>query len=260
MSNSGLEITFLGTASSLGVPVIGFDHPVCYSKNPKDTRLRSSILIRKNNKTFVIDCSPDFRLQMLNSKCVSLDAILFTHEHADHTTGLDDIRPFNFLMKKDLPIYGEKRVLNAIKKRFDYCFTTPGYPGAPKLALHYIDTHPFIVEDILIEPIRVMHGDLPILGFRIDNFAYITDAGFIEISELEKLNNLDVLVINALRKKTPHHSQFTLEQTLDVIDQLKPKKTYITHISPVLGFHNEVEKELPETISLAYDGLVLSIK
>ncbi|APD06536.1 phosphoribosyl 1,2-cyclic phosphate phosphodiesterase [Flavobacteriaceae bacterium UJ101] len=257
MSNSGLEITFLGTASSLGSPVIGFDHPVCHSKNPKDKRLRSSILLKKYDKTFVIDCSPDFREQMLRSQCTSLNAILFTHEHADHTAGLDDIRPFNFLMKKDIPLYGEKRTLESIQKRFDYCFMEPKYPGAPGLEVHLINNRPFEVENISIQPIRIMHGDLPILGFRIDDFAYITDAGFIDPIELEKLKHLDVLVINALRKRIPHHSQFTLEQALEVIQKVNPKKTYITHISPVLGFHDEVEQELPKNVFLAYDGLMI---
>ncbi|MFV0531726.1 MAG: MBL fold metallo-hydrolase [Flavobacteriales bacterium] len=255
MSNTELEITFLGTASSLGSPVIGFQHPVCFSTNPKDTRLRSSILIKKYDKTLIIDCTPDFRQQMLNTKCITLDAVLFTHEHADHTAGLDDIRPFNFLMKKEIPIYGEKRVIDAIKRRFDYCFYESKYPGSPELVPCYINLNSFAVEDILIEPIRIMHGNLPILGFRIDQFAYITDAGFIESSELSKIKNLDILIINALRKKIPHHSQFTLEQTLEIIRKVNPKKAYLTHISPILGFHDEVEKELPENVFLAYDGL-----
>lgn len=259
MANSGIEITFLGTASSLGAPVIGFDHPVCYSKNPKDKRLRSSILLKKHNKTFIIDCSPDFREQMLRSQCISLDGVLFTHEHADHTAGLDDIRPFNFLMKKDIPIYGERRVIEAIQRRFDYCFVEPKYPGSPGLEIHFIKNQPFKFHTIEIQPIRIMHGDLPILGFRIDHFAYITDAGFIDPAELEKLKDLEVLVINALRKKILHHSQFTLEQALDVIQKLNPKKAYITHVSPVLGFHDEVEQELPKNVFLAYDGLTINI-
>ncbi len=255
MSNSGLEITFLGTASSLGSPVIGFDHPVCHSENPKDKRLRSSVLIKKQHKTFLIDCSPDFREQMLRTQCTLLDAVVFTHEHADHTAGLDDIRPFNFLMKKDIPIYGEERTITSIKKRFDYCFTEPKYPGTPCIETHCIQNNPFMVENLMFQPIRVMHGELPILGFRMENIAYITDAGFIDPSELEKLKALDVLVINALRKKIPHHSQFTLEQALDIIQRVNPKKAYLTHISPVLGFHDEVEQELPKNVLLAYDGL-----
>lgn len=259
MSNLGLEITFLGTASSLGSPVIGSDHPVCHSKNPKDQRLRSSILLKKDAKTFVIDCSPDFREQMLRSQCISLNAILFTHEHADHTAGLDDIRPFNFLMKKDIPIYGEKRTIESIQKRFHYCFSKPKYPGAPGLEVNLIKNQSFKIENIKVDPIRIIHGNLPILGFRIDHFAYITDASFIDSTELEKLKHLDVLVLNALRKEKPHHSQFTLEQALHIIQQVKPKKAYLTHISPTLGFHNEIQQELPKNVFLAYDGLVIKM-
>ncbi len=259
MSNLSLEITFLGTASSLGSPVIGFDHPVCKSTNPKDNRLRSSILIKTGTKSFVIDCSPDFREQMLRSGCISLDALFFTHEHSDHTSGLDDIRPFNFIMNKDMPIYGEERVINSIKRRFDYCFTETQYPGTPRLEINIFDNKPFLVENIKIEPIRVMHGDLPIFGFKIDDFAYITDASLISNEELEKLKNIKVLIINALRKTIKHHSQFTLEDALKVIKIINPEKAYLTHLSPLIGFHEEVEKELPENVFLGYDGLTFKV-
>ncbi len=257
MSSTSKEIIFLGTGSSLGSPVIGFNHPVCYSKDSKDRRFRSAILIKKNKKTLLIDCGPDFRIQMLRAGCTQLHGILFTHDHADHTAGLDDIRPFNFLMKKALPIYAEKRVIKALKNRFNYCFASSHYPSAPELAPYIIDESPLFIEGIKIIPIRVIHGDLPILGYRIDDFAYITDANYISENSLEKLKNLKTLVINALRKNVSHHSQYILPEALEVVKKLQPEKAYITHISPTMGFHQQVEEELPNGVSLAYDGLQL---
>lgn len=254
-----LKVQFLGTASSLGMPVIGYDHPVSLSQNPKDFRLRSSIFLQQNDTQVVIDCGPDFRTQMLQLRIKELDGIVFTHEHADHTAGLDDVRPFNFLMQRPMPIYAEERVMRHIQHRFDYCFKEPKYPGAPDFDSHLIDEKGFTVGEIKFQPIRIQHGNLPILGFRIDDFCYITDAGEIYAEELEKLKGLKVLVINALRRERRHHSQFILEEALEIIEKVQPEKAYLTHVSPNLGFHDEVQASLPENIFLAYDGLTFEV-
>ncbi|UYW02436.1 MBL fold metallo-hydrolase [Flavobacterium agricola] len=254
-----MKIYFLGTGTSQGIPVIGSDHPVCLSPNFKDKRLRTSILIKQNNTALAIDCGPDFRQQMLQANCQKLDAILFTHEHADHTAGLDDIRPFNF-KQGPMPIYVEPRVLSNLQNRFDYVFETENrYPGAPAVQTHLIhENETFEINTIKIEPIRVLHGTLPIFGFKIDNFAYLTDVKFVSDAEQQKLQNLDVLVINALRT-TPHQTHFNLDEALQFIKQIKPKKAYITHISHLLGFHDEVQASLPKHVFLAYDNLEINI-
>lgn len=254
-----MKVYFLGTGTSQGIPVIGSNHSVCKSKDVKDKRLRVSVWIYDENYSFVIDCGPDFRQQMLTSGCTKLDAILFTHEHADHTAGLDDIRPF-FFKQGDIPIYAHKRVIENLKKRFDYIFEIENkYPGAPSVAINeVISNQNFIVGNKTIIPIEVMHGNLQVFGYRIDNFAYLTDVKTIEEKELEKLKNLDVLVVNALREE-PHNTHFNLEEALNFIALVKPKKSYLTHISHLMGFHEEVQQKLPKNVYLAYDNLEISI-
>ena len=254
-----MKVYFLGTGTSQGIPVIGSNHSVCKSKDAKDKRLRVSVWIYDENYSFVIDCGPDFRQQMLTSGCTKLDAILFTHEHADHTAGLDDIRPF-FFKQGDIPIYAHKRVIENLKKRFDYIFEIENkYPGTPSVAINeVISNQNFIVENKTIIPIEVMHGNLQVFGYRIDNFAYLTDVKTIEENELEKLKNLDILVVNALREE-PHSTHFNLEEALNFIALVKPKKSYLTHISHLMGFHEEVQQKLPKNVYLAYDNLEISI-
>lgn len=254
-----MKVYFLGTGTSQGIPVIGSNHSVCKSNDPKDKRLRVSVWIYDDNHSLVIDCGPDFRQQMLTCGCTKLDAILFTHEHADHTAGLDDIRPF-FFKQGDIPVYAHKRVIQNLKKRFDYIFEQENrYPGAPSVAVHEVlpDTV-FKIGKKNIIPIQVMHGSLQVFGYRIDNFAYLTDVKSIEESELEKLKNLDVLVVNALREE-PHATHFNLEEALNFITLISPKQSYLTHISHLLGFHEEVQQKLPPNVYLAYDNLEISI-
>lgn len=253
-----MQITFLGTGTSQGVPIIGCKCKVCQSLNPKDNRLRSSIHIQKGETAIIIDTGPDFRQQLLKNKIDDIDAIVYTHEHKDHVAGLDDVRPINFLKEKDIPIYAEKRVLNALETEFHYAFSEKKYPGVPSIETHAIENKPFTINNVNLLPIRVMHHKLPVLGFRIGDFAYITDANFISAEEKLKLNHLDVLVLNALRKEE-HISHFTFFQALQLIKELQPKQAYLTHISHQLGSHEQIMKELPENISLAFDGLQIHV-
>ncbi|MGG5486127.1 MULTISPECIES: MBL fold metallo-hydrolase [Flavobacteriaceae] len=253
-----MKITFLGTGTSQGIPVIGSTHPVCLSDNPKDKRLRVSVLIEWDNYAYVIDCGPDFRQQMLTANCNKIDGILFTHEHADHTAGLDDIRPFNF-RQGDMPIYAHKRVVKALQQRFAYVFETKNkYPGAPGVDIREIENTPFKLGDTTVVPINLMHGNLQVFGFRVNDFAYLTDMKTIAEAEMEKLKHLKVLVINALREES-HHSHLNLEEALAFIDKVKPEKAYLTHISHLLGFHDEVEQKLPKHVFLAYDNLQITL-
>lgn len=253
-----LKVTFLGTGTSQGIPIIGSNHPVCLSENPKDKRLRVSVLVEVDELNILIDCGPDFRQQMLSNNVDRIDAILYTHEHSDHTVGLDDIRPF-FFRQGDIPIYAHKRVMDSLRHRFDYIFATENkYPGAPSVRENIISNTSFEVDNIKITPVNVMHNRVQVFGFRIRNFAYLTDVKTIEEEEIEKLKGVDVLVVNALRKE-PHHSHFNLEEALEFIDQVKPDRTYLTHISHLLGFHDEVEAELPENVFLAYDNLKIDV-
>lgn len=253
-----LKVTFLGTGTSQGIPVIGSNHPVCKSSDPKDKRLRVSVLIEVENMNLVIDCGPDFRQQMLSNGVDHLDAILFTHEHSDHTLGLDDIRPF-FFKQGDIPIFAHQRVLDSLRQRFDYIFASENkYPGAPSVQEHVIKNEAFKVKKLTVVPVDVMHNRVQVYGFRIKDFAYITDAKTIEEEEVEKLEGVEVLVINALRKE-PHHSHFNLEEALEFIRKVKPQRAYLTHISHLLGFHEEVQAELPENVFLAYDNLQITI-
>ena len=248
-----MKITFLGTGTSQGIPVIGSKHPVCLSNNPKDTRLRTSALIQWNSKNIVIDCGPDFRAQMLNSGCDRVDAIFFTHEHNDHVSGLDDIRPFYF-RQGNIPIYASERVIHALNKRFDYIFKNEGnIPGTPNVTTNIIDDN-FIFNKQEVVVLNAFHGNLPIHGFRFDNLAYFTDVKTINQDEYFKLKDLDVLIINALRIEE-HYSHLNLNDALEIISKIKPKRAYLTHISHKLGFHKDVQLSLPENVFLAYDGL-----
>lgn len=254
-----MNVYFLGTGTSQGIPVIGSDHEVCKSTDSKDKRLRVAVWVHWENYSFVIDCGPDFRQQMLTSNCKKVDGILFTHEHADHTAGLDDIRPFNF-RQGEMPIYAHQRVIDNLKRRFDYVFETINkYPGAPSVkTIEVVNNEPFVIGNKTAIPVNVMHGNLQVFGYRIDDFAYLTDVKTIAESEVEKLKNLKVLVVNALREE-PHNTHFNLQEALDFITLVQPEKAYLTHISHILGFHNEVQKKLPENVFLAYDTLEITI-
>ena len=251
-----MKITFLGTGTSSGIPVIGCECIVCNSNNEKDRRLRSSVLIEKNDTRILIDVTPDFREQMMNLSFQKINGILISHEHYDHVGGLDDLRPYSRFGEQD--IYAERNVSQALKNRIPYCFMTNRYAGIPDLRIIEIDTSPFQLEDVEIIPIRVMHHKLPILGFRIDNFAYLTDVKTVPSEELSKLKNLDVLVVSALRIKE-HISHQNLDQAIDLIHTINPQKAYLTHLSHEMGLHNEVESQLEKNIQLAFDGLVIDL-
>lgn len=252
------KAVFLGTGTSQGIPVITCDCEVCNSSDRKDKRLRTSIMLQIGDKNIVIDTGPDFRQQMLREKVKSMDAILFTHEHKDHVAGLDDIRAFNYRLNQSMDIYGSERVEIGLKREFHYAFGDDKYPGVPQFVYHLIADEPFVVADEKITPINVMHYKLPVKSFRIRNFAYVTDANYIAPEELEKLKGLDCLVLNALRKEK-HLSHFNLEEALAIIEQVKPKKAYLTHLSHLMGKHEEVSKELPNNVEIAYDGLHLDL-
>ncbi|MGC8802818.1 MAG: MBL fold metallo-hydrolase [Bacteroidales bacterium] len=251
-----MKVIFLGTGTSQGVPVVACGCKVCQSTDPKDKRLRSSILIQKGDVNIVIDSGPDFRYQMLREKVTHLEAIIFTHEHKDHTGGLDDIRSFNYLSKRPMDVYAEERVQEALKREYAYIFAHNKYPGVPEVILHTITDKPFDVAGITVIPVRLLHHHLPILGFRIGNFAYLTDIKYISDEEKKKLIGCQYLVVSGLRKEN-HISHFSIDEAIALIKEIKPAYGYITHISHQLGFHREVEKELPEGIYLAYDRLVL---
>ena len=251
-----MKLKFLGTGTSQGIPVIGSTHPVCLSTNPKDKRLRSSVMITDDEgKKILIDCGPDFRQQMLTNQESNVDALLITHEHNDHVIGLDDLRPIIFQKRKDISIYCLPRVGKEIKDRFPYAFTEDKYPGAPSFEITEIGNEPFIIENTEITPIQVIHYKLPILGYKFKNLAYITDASFISEEEQEKLKNLDVLIINCLRKDEPHVAHYILPEILELVEKLQPKTTYLTHISNRFGFHDEIEAMTPANIHPAHDGL-----
>lgn len=253
MDFESAKLIFLGTGTSQGVPVIGSMHPVCLSTDKKDKRFRTSALLKFKNTDILLDCGPDFRIQMLNNHLSNVDVLLLTHEHNDHVAGMDDLRPINFLKKKDIPVYGLPRVLEDVKMRFPYAFSEVKYPGVPSFELHEV-TGNFTFNGIEIIPINIWHGKLPIIGYRIGKLAYITDAFSIDETEFEKLEGIEILVVNALRIE-PHYSHFNLEQALDFIQKIKPKKAYLTHLSHLMGFHEEVQKTLPKNVFIAYDGL-----
>ncbi|SHI48938.1 MBL fold metallo-hydrolase [Algibacter luteus] len=253
-----MKITFLGTGTSQGIPIIGSDHPVCLSNDPKDKRLRVSVLVEWDAFTYVVDCGPDFRYQMLRAGVKRIDGIVFTHEHSDHVLGLDDIRPFYF-RQGNIPLYAHKRVLKSIKRRFDYFFAKENrYPGAPEVITHRIKNKPFKLKNLEVVPIKGKHFNLQVFGFKFNDFAYLTDMKTVSDKEIEKIKNVKVLVINALRIK-PHQSHFNLEEALEFIEKVNPETAYLTHISHLLGFHKEVEESLPEHVFLAYDGLKITV-
>lgn len=250
-------VTFLGTGTSQGVPVIGCDCPVCCSLDFRDQRFRASIRVEVDDQSIVVDTGPDFRMQMLRERIRKLDAVLFTHEHKDHTAGLDDVRSFNFLQKRDMPIYGRNTVIENIRNEYHYAFAEKRYPGVPSITTNDIDG-PFKVGGVEITPIDVLHYKLPVHGYRIWDFVYITDAKTIEESEIDKIRGCEVLVLNALQRE-PHISHFTLQEALEFIKLIKPKQAYLTHLSHKMGKHKDLEEELPEGVSVAYDGLKISI-
>jgi phosphoribosyl 1,2-cyclic phosphate phosphodiesterase len=251
-----LKITFLGTGTSSGVPMIGCECEVCTSTDKKDNRLRSSILVQSSTTTLVVDTGPDFRYQMLRQKIKHLDAVVFTHPHKDHLAGLDDIRAFNFFSKKPMELFADSLTEEAVRRDFHYAFSDTKYPGIPELNLNTITLEPFIVGDIPIIPILVWHLKMPVLGFRFGKFTYITDANRIEEAGKEKIRGSEVMVLNALRKQK-HIAHFSLEEAVEVAQELKVPMTYFTHISHQLGRHWDIESELPDGIHLAYDGLEL---
>lgn len=254
-----MTITFLGTGTSQGIPVIGSDHPVCRSEDPRDRRLRVSVLISWKGYNYVIDCGPDFRQQMLTNPIDRLDGILFTHEHADHTSGIDDIRPF-FFRQGDIPIYAHKRVVQSLKKRFDYILADQDrYPGAPAVKVHPVSKESRLhLGDLVVIPIEAEHNRLQVFGYRFGDFVYLTDVKRVDPEEIKKTKGAKVLVVNALRKEA-HHSHFNLAEALAFAGEVGADKTYFTHISHHMGFHGEVEAELPPNVHLAYDNLRLKI-
>ncbi|RKD96740.1 MBL fold metallo-hydrolase [Marinifilum flexuosum] len=253
-----VKLTFLGTGTSQGVPIIACKCPVCLSENKKDKRLRTSVLIHIDNQNIVIDSGPDFRYQMLRAGVENISAILFTHEHKDHTAGLDDIRAFNWVNKTAVNIYAERRVQESLKKEFAYVFAEFKYPGIPQMNLIEVTKQAFRINGTTIQPIRAMHLKLPVYGYRIGDLAYITDANYISPEEMEKLKGIKVLVVNALRKEK-HISHYNLSEALDLVNELKPEKAYFTHISHQMGFYDDVQAELPANVYLAYDELTIEV-
>ncbi len=252
-----MKITFLGSGTSQGVPVIGCTCEVCQSLDYRDKRLRSSIRVEVEGQSFIIDAGPDFRQQMLRENVRRVDAVIFTHAHRDHTAGLDDVRAYNFLQEMDMPVYGTESVMDQLKIEYAYAFAKDAYPGIPRLTLNLVDVEPFSVNGVTITPLPVMHLKLPVLGFRFGDFSYITDANYIPDETIEKLQGTETLVLNALQIQ-PHVSHFNLAEAIQMVNRIRPKKTYFTHISHKLGLHAHVEKNLPDGILLAYDGLEIS--
>jgi phosphoribosyl 1,2-cyclic phosphate phosphodiesterase len=250
------KVTFLGTGTSSGVPMIGCECEVCLSDDSKDKRLRSSILIESANTTLVIDTTPDFRYQMLRKEVKKLDAVLFTHPHKDHMAGLDDIRAYNYLLKKPMDVYANYLTEEALRRDYYYAFSDTKYPGVPEINLQTITLDPFQIGDFNVVPILVWHLKMPVLGFRFGPFTYITDANKIEPEEMEKIKGSEVIVLNALRR-TSHLSHFTLDEAVNIVQELKIPSAYFTHISHQLGLHATTNVELPSGIELAYDGLTL---
>ena len=248
-----MRVTFLGTGTSQGVPVIGCDCEVCQSLDFRDKRLRSSIFVETEKVNIVIDTGPDFRQQMLREGINRLDAVLFTHEHKDHTAGMDDIRSFNFKQRKDMPIFARVQVLNQLKREFAYVFAQNKYPGVPQVAIHEIENRPFEVNGLTVTPIEVIHYKLPVFGFRLHDFTYITDAKTIAPKEVDKVRGSRILVVNALQQ-APHISHMTLDEAIDFAQEVGAGQTYFTHISHQLGRHKAVQATLPKGMSLAYDG------
>ncbi|HEY5748671.1 MAG TPA: MBL fold metallo-hydrolase [Chryseolinea sp.] len=253
-----MKITFLGTGTSQGVPVIGCRCEVCQSLDFRNKRLRTSIHVEISGQSFVVDTGPDFRQQMLRENVQRLAAVLFTHAHRDHTAGLDDVRAYNFMQNSDMPVYGRREVLDQLKMEFAYAFAKDAYPGLPRITLNQIDERPFEVNGVPVTPLPVLHLRLPVLGFRFGNFSYITDANVIPEETLGRLKGTEILVLNALQIES-HVSHFNLSEALAMIERIKPAKAYLTHISHKLGLHGAVEKKLPQNVHLAYDGLQVDV-
>ncbi len=253
-----MEITVLGTGTSQGVPVVACNCEVCMSLDMKDKRLRTSVLITQGQTSIAIDAGPDFRQQMLREHVRSLNAVVITHSHKDHIGGLDDVRAFNWVQKRAMDVFASRQVLSVVKKEFSYAFDEEKYPGVPQLNLHTINSRPFFINDLEVVPIRAWHYKMPVLGFRIGYFSYLTDANYIEPREFEKMRGSKVLMINALRKEK-HISHYSLNEALALAAELNPQKTYFTHISHQMGLYAKVQNELPDDTFLAYDGLKISI-
>ena len=254
-----MKVTFLGTGTSQGIPVIGCKCPVCKSANARDKRLRTSALVSVGDKNILIDIGPDFREQMLRNDVSHLDAILVTHAHRDHVAGIDDIRPYNYYQQSAIDIYARSNAIEAIRRDYAYIFAQHIYPGLPEANLIEVSGSSVVrIGNTEVVPIEAMHKDMPILGYKMERFAYVTDANYIAPTELDKIKDMDVLVINALRQEK-HFSHFSLAEALEVIDFLKPRKAYLTHMSHEMGFYDEVSRNLPENVFLAYDGLTIEI-
>ena len=253
-----MKLTFLGTGTSSGVPMIGCTCPVCRSLDHRDQRLRVSVHLAVEGRSLLIDTGPDFRQQMLRAHISQLDGILFTHEHKDHTAGLDDVRAFNFRQQQEMPLFAEQRVLDQLQREFAYIFAEHKYPGVPQVSLNPIadDQQPFEVLGLAVQPLRALHYKLPVLGFRVGDVAYVTDANYLPDSTMAQLRGCDIIVLNALRRE-PHISHFSLSEAVAALEELKPRRAYLTHISHQLGRHRDVEATLPPWVRLAYDGLAV---
>lgn len=254
MANQPLDITFLGTGTSTGVPVVACNCPVCTSGDYRDRRYRTSLKITSAGKNIIIDCGPDFRIQMLRHKVDDLEAVIFTHAHRDHIAGLDDIRAYNFILNKSISIYGSSETLEAIREQFPYIFSPGLYMGGPRINLNTLDENPFTLGGLSFTPIKVMHQFMEVYGYRIGDFTYITDANAIAPEEMKKIEGTKTLIINALRKSR-HPSHFSLAEALQIVEQIQPDTAYLTHISHFLGKHEDVQQQLPPGVFLAYDGL-----
>lgn len=254
-----MKVTFLGTGASQGIPVIGLNHPLFESTDSRDRRLRSSILLEQDGVKFLVDCGPDLRTQLLNAKCKDITAIFITHEHADHTSGFDELRGITNFTREFIPLYTHPRVLSEIKSRFSYAFGKDRYYSAPKVTLkELLEDEIIIIQNITVTPILVNHGHIDIYGYRFNDLVYISDIKQINEQQLEKIMKIDTLIIGALQME-PHSSHLNLNEALEFIKVVEPKKVYLTHISHKLGFHEEVSKMLPEGVELAYDGLQIKL-
>jgi len=253
-----MRVTLLGTGTSQGVPVIGCMCEVCRSVDFRDKRLRTSVHVQVGEVSIVIDTGPDFRQQMLREQIHTLDAVVFTHEHKDHTAGLDDVRAYNFRQNRDMPVYGRPQVLDILRRDFAYAFSEFKYPGIPQIQLYEIDHQPFVIQGVPIVPIEVLHYKLPVLGFRIGDFSYITDANYIPETEMDKIRGSRVIVFDALQQE-PHLSHFTLSEAVDILTRLQPEQAYLTHISHRMGLHSDINRMLPSFIRLGYDGLRIEL-